>query len=827
MAHIFRNNFTGGEISPEILMRPDLDVYQTGLAKCENFVVKPQGGVESRPGSEHCYTFRGNTPLRLIPFIFSAQESYVLAFSTKDFTVFRDGRVVTDTNGDEVVVSLPYELAEAEVAALDYAQSADVMTITVPGKDPIDVRRMSDSSWSSSLVDFTVEAEPPEFLDRAISVTLRTALAHNYVLKDGGYTITQDSQDPAVYHWSETFEYTATSLALDTSNYRPVSFETGTPVEMETFTAGVNPPQHLLGLQTFATPVFNADKDNPARGFLVDEATHDDVTKTGTTSDPNREPRQTYEENYEVMTTFDSARALGGGAGSHRKTYRYVLTAVYESGDESRPSDLVEERTGALSQTHGIKLVWKHPEPEKVDYYRVYKSDTGRSGSFGWIGDAENQQFTDFNLAPVTSDAPPERTVAPSAPGCVTFYQQRQVFGNLQDAPLTFVSSKTARPFNFRQSRPIQDDDAFSVTAATPEFNQIQYLVPLNSLLVLTTGSELRSTEGISEAFTASNTGIRRLSAEGCARVKPSLAGSTLIYVQASGKRFRSLRVAQEGGYTGSDLTTLARHLFEDEAIHEISFSDEPHGTLWCVNEAGTIRTLTYLEGQKVTAWQRHQLAAAPGETAYAASVASVPEGDEAPVYMLALRGSGGSITYTLERLKYRPGVFGTDAWAQTSSASPTTEFQLPDHLAGRDVTVVADDLHVGTRSVASDGTLTLPYEASTVRAGFPYQSTIELPPIASADIQRDLPKGVNEATVFVRDTNEVRAGVLPDLGGEPEMWPAYPKAVGTAYQPKAQYTGPLKIDVGGPWAVDSVVRVAHDLPFKAELLAVEVDVDV
>ena len=46
---ILQRSFSGGEMSPEMFGRIDDAKYQAGLAKCRNFIVKPQGPAENRP----------------------------------------------------------------------------------------------------------------------------------------------------------------------------------------------------------------------------------------------------------------------------------------------------------------------------------------------------------------------------------------------------------------------------------------------------------------------------------------------------------------------------------------------------------------------------------------------------------------------------------------------------------------------------------------------------------------------------------------------------------------------------------------------------------
>lgn len=43
-------NFNGGEIGPDEWERVDLDLYQSALARAENVICRPQGGISSRGG---------------------------------------------------------------------------------------------------------------------------------------------------------------------------------------------------------------------------------------------------------------------------------------------------------------------------------------------------------------------------------------------------------------------------------------------------------------------------------------------------------------------------------------------------------------------------------------------------------------------------------------------------------------------------------------------------------------------------------------------------------------------------------------------------------
>ena len=82
--HHLQASFAGGEISPSLQARADAAAYSTWLKSAKNFYVHPQGGASNRPGT----AFMGlakNTgkPCRVVPFVLSEEESYVLELGEK------------------------------------------------------------------------------------------------------------------------------------------------------------------------------------------------------------------------------------------------------------------------------------------------------------------------------------------------------------------------------------------------------------------------------------------------------------------------------------------------------------------------------------------------------------------------------------------------------------------------------------------------------------------------------------------------------------------------------------------------------------------------
>lgn len=141
-----QTNFTAGELSPRLHSRVDFEKYFAGLETLENFIIFPHGGISRRPGTKFVAEVKDSTKkTRLIPFEFSDEETYVLEFGDQYFRIYKDGGRIESPPGTPVEVSTSY--VEADLFALQFAQSADVMWVTHPSYKPQKITRTSDTSW--------------------------------------------------------------------------------------------------------------------------------------------------------------------------------------------------------------------------------------------------------------------------------------------------------------------------------------------------------------------------------------------------------------------------------------------------------------------------------------------------------------------------------------------------------------------------------------------------------------------------------------------------------------------------------------------------------
>lgn len=155
-----QQGFVGGELSPSMYGRFDDGKYQQGLAMCRNFICLPQGPATNRPGFKFVREVKDSSKkVRLIPFIFSGEQTMCLEFGDKYVRFHTQGMTLLGSNGQPYEVSTPYE--EDDLFELEYVQSMDIVTIVHPRYAPRELRRYGASDWRLSQISFDASISAP------------------------------------------------------------------------------------------------------------------------------------------------------------------------------------------------------------------------------------------------------------------------------------------------------------------------------------------------------------------------------------------------------------------------------------------------------------------------------------------------------------------------------------------------------------------------------------------------------------------------------------------------------------------------------------------
>lgn len=143
-------SFTGGEISPSLYARVDLQRYANSLKTCRNMIVSSYGGCYNRPGQRFINPTKdsGTRQSRLVPFQFSTEQTYVIELGHLYARFYANGGQVTNA-GSPVEIVTPW--TADDIWAVKYTQSADVMYLAHPSYPTQVLKRTSASV-------FTIEA---------------------------------------------------------------------------------------------------------------------------------------------------------------------------------------------------------------------------------------------------------------------------------------------------------------------------------------------------------------------------------------------------------------------------------------------------------------------------------------------------------------------------------------------------------------------------------------------------------------------------------------------------------------------------------------------
>lgn len=219
---VIQSNLTVGELSPDMFARIDNNMYYAGVAKAQNVVIMPHGGLRRRPGlTATTDTLLGsvNNDGKLFAFEFSSTQDYVVYLSPNQFRIFKDGVKVFDDYGTS-----PYATV-TECKEVDVTQSGDIMVITHPNYRPRLLQRLgADNSWD--MIEMPLYNIPKyDYGDRYPDVTISDdTLTVNYQIgaliywtvgngalakEDGLYSaLVAYSGDPKLEDYNDVARYT-------------------------------------------------------------------------------------------------------------------------------------------------------------------------------------------------------------------------------------------------------------------------------------------------------------------------------------------------------------------------------------------------------------------------------------------------------------------------------------------------------------------------------------------------------------------------------------------------------------------------------------------
>jgi hypothetical protein len=615
-----QTSLAAGELSPQLYARVDLDKFQVGAALLRNFFVDYRGGVSNRAGTEFIAQATGGA--RLIPFVVSTEAAYVLMFTNQSISIFNQG-VFLGT------VAVPYVLAD--LFDIAYTQSADVLTLVHPSYPPADLSRDATLTFTYTVITTGPDISPP---------VVTTMVAPHSGPYSFGYLVTavdvngkEESlgSNPAVKHSEGMNELTNRVIGLS-----------WTP-----------PAQGVSRYNVYKWGPIDSVTLNPATvwGFIGSSQTTT-FTDNNIAPDFSKQPPGWGDPfsggQFESITVATGGAGYDGVAGDWPTAVPYVPLVITGDGTGAAGYAVIDHALGTII---GVYL---------TNSGKNYTHATVTANGQGGAGATFNFTFTD---------------IAPLYPAATAYLQQRRVFGGSLAKPETVVMSQPGLITNFNTTPVTLATDAIVLSISAEEVNTIKSFVQVNyGLLAFTTGGSYLLNGGTpGAAIDANPPSVQPQVSQGANNLRPLRINYDVIYGQAKGNRIHNLAFAwQKQSYAGSDISTLAAHLFDGKMTVDWAYAEEPFKIVWAVRNDGRLLSLTYVPDQEVYAWARHDT------QGLFKSVCSVPENNVDAVYFIVERHIPGAVPcwqYFLERMAPRQGCCIYDAWhldCALSLAQPT-----------------------------------------------------------------------------------------------------------------------------------------------------------
>lgn len=562
-----QHSFAGGVQDTRLQGRQDLEWYRIAATTLDNFMVKRQGCIQKRRGT-NCVAKFGEKIIRIIPFVYERTKSYLLAFS-KD----KEGISVKVYDSAENAVSQSFtaDLTEAAIANCRYVQTGDVVILVGEGMLPSRITRSAGGVFTFDKINFTnlggaalpgapsIRVEPGENKD-ANGNERTVYYAATAVATDGRETLLGEAK-PMTYRtpWTNTFVVKVS--ILDSA---------GNVLD--------NPPQGVSHYNIYK-------KTSGEFGFIGTTKGHQTITREMRDEHGNIIYHQKVDEN-------------GNPVYEQKKDENGKL--VYEQMVDEDGNPKVDENGNPVYDM--TKPVYDETKP-------VYDKTNPVTETVNTV-----IEFQDDFITPDTSLTPPKRESffesTDLSPTTVALVNQRLVFAATKNSPYTVWWSTVGDFFNFNDHETVRDDDGFSANIPATELPRINHIISTRDMLIFSDGAEWIAEPVSGEALTLKSLTFKQQSQVGASAVlPPTMIEDKVVFADATCETVHTIDYnLDRDGYKTQNVTILSQSLFDGNPIKAWAYAQHPDSTLWCVLDDGTIATLAYMQEHELVAWSHQTL---------------------------------------------------------------------------------------------------------------------------------------------------------------------------------------------------------------------------
>lgn len=600
--------------------------------------------------------------MKLIPFEFNNQQTYILEFGNLYVRIRRHDNAKIDTvnNRSYIEVETPY--TDKDVDNIDFVQKGDVLFLVDGNHRPKQLERHSESDWQ----------------------------LNNYEYINGPFK----EQDNSIKGY---FDYSNGDYLVKSSGYNFKQSDIGKIFNIETFfkaqtlfSGSVGTGEHTSSV-ILSGSSWSFYTSGTWAGTVKIQISNDNVHWRDYKTISSTVANNTGSYNASLTGEFDDivfVRIVSNLTTDNYFQYTFQSLGFYENVS-------FEILSLVASTTAKIKL-------------QEFESDS--------VVTFANNYTSSANAEPLQASAWEDGAY----PKHITFYQDRLVFANTKNYPFTIWASETSDYYSFKIHSELLDSDSIQTNVVGDGLNEITALVSLMSLIAFTENGVFRT--GIDEWNATGNFALTKQSKGGACAVRPVTIDNSCIYVRPTKDNIRDFYYQyQIDSYAGEQLDILARDLFDNKKIKQLAYQEQDK-TIWVLFEDGSLCYCCYMKEQEVLGWNEFET---DGKVVSIATIMSdfndtlylaIERNDEIFIEKLDKRFNSKNI---------QDQIFLDSAVVYTNGGQYFSVITGLDHLTDKIVTVLADGFVIEKKKVVN-GEIVLDNLIKKAIVGLSYQTIVE-----------------------------------------------------------------------------------------------------
>ncbi|MCL2832098.1 MAG: hypothetical protein FWD78_02915 [Treponema sp.] len=841
-------NFSAGELSEDLFGRIDLQQYFQGAAHIENFDLIPSGGIEKRRGTKRILSDLQNG--RIIPFIISREEAYILYFTNEKITVYRVGKwdapvevFVNDNISTEAKPEFLY--TDAEIPFVQHAQNFNRIIFVHENHPPFEITRNSEDDLGISV--FNINLNVDVNVSEAIKEPTTFEMDKTYI--DNGYLISPFNYPRAVTFMNSRLIFAGTfsspqklfiSRVSDINNFstykrylteqREYLIIEGSISENSNQIEVIGSGEQLFTLQAdiskfFIDAFFPKDAVILSITGTIITMSRQSTIETSLTEGPGSE-----------LELLNNWKTSADNAEDNPAVYIDIAKAVYRTKNEH--GGLIVFRQSFYSlyiSVTKVKVIVRNNANEKggIDATREFilnisHRDTNFSMSKAiesWLKEirilnnaffyAWQNNFNSINF---------DNAINKIKQNLTDFWyynlitRKREYWGSPNNIYADILRETSADktvfiPFYTRkvlEERYPTADDGFTFELASDRNDKIRWLVQNKHLIAGTESAEYI----IPSNITAISISAFLNSFYGSSYLQATSAGDAVLFFRDGNKGLVEYYIPEADNYfRTNDLLLFARQMLQESEVVDYDIVTSPNTKIIITREDGKLVILFYDRSFGVFAWSRYSgtgkvrsLAVVPGENGY----------DD--IYLLVEYGNTNK-RYYLELLDYESKVF-LDNYTEVTQENFES---VRDNYKNIKPTPVLCCLYNNTKSENIYESLDIkknPFKdpfwnpGAKYYIGYPYNSSIRtLPILSNAEMAKQ-----RIASVSFRFLKSYLPQVSSIANGQKIK-------TDTITNPKEPFTGVHKISFPSSWNEDVQIELTNDEPEPVKILAINAEV--